>query len=136
MNRPSKRSVGLAIAAAIAGAAVTRAHAQAGSDPVVEQARSQGLVGEQVDGYLGFAKSPAADLKARVDAINIQRRAFYTDLAAKRGVTRQEVGSATTCELCPSRTAPGPPYATETAERNHGASETSVAVRVDASGGP
>src|SRR3546814_6585233 len=75
MNRPSKRSVGLAIAAAIAGVAVTRANAQDGSDPVVEQARSQGLVGEPVDGYLGFAKSPAADLKARVDAINIKRRA-------------------------------------------------------------
>src|SRR3546814_393466 len=116
MNRPSKLIVGLAIAAAIAGAAVTRAHAQAGSDPVVEQARSQGLVGEQVDGYLGFAKSPAADLKARVDAINIKRRAFYTDLAAKRGVTVQEVGAATACELFQSRIAPGEAYRTETGQ--------------------
>src|SRR3546814_11939464 len=59
------------------------------------------------DGYLGFAKSPAGDLKSRVDAINIKRRAFYTDLAAKRGVTVQEVAAATACELFQTRVVPG-----------------------------
>lgn len=113
MNRPSKLIFGLAIAAAFASVAVSRANAQAGSDPVVETARSQGLVGEQADGYLGFSKSPSADVKSRVDAINIKRRAFYTDLAAKRGVTVQEVAAATACELFQSRIATGESYRTE-----------------------
>src|SRR3546814_16109071 len=68
------------------------------------------------DGYLGFAKSAAGDLKSRVDAINIKRRAFYTDLAAKRGVTVQEVAAATACELFQTRVVPG-----EANRREHGA---------------
>src|SRR3546814_5312536 len=83
------------------------------ADPVVEQARAQGVVGEQADGYLGFAKSAAGDLKSRVDAINIKRRAFYTDLAAKRGVTVQEVAAATACELFQTRVVPGEAYRSE-----------------------
>lgn len=97
----------------VAGIAASGARAQGASDPAVEQARAQGLVGEQADGYLGFAKSPSGDLKSRVDAINIKRRAFYTDLAAKRGVTVQEVGAATACELFQNRIAPGEAYRTE-----------------------
>ncbi len=107
MNRSVKIILGLAIAAGMA----TAANAQA--DPVVEQARAQGVVGEQADGYLGFAKSPSADVKARVDAVNIKRRAFYTDLAGKRGVTVQEVAAATGCELFQTRVAPGEAYRSE-----------------------
>jgi uncharacterized protein YdbL (DUF1318 family) len=107
MKRPMTWLMGLALAAALGGTA------QAQTDPVVEQARAQGIVGEQADGYLGFAKSPSADVKSRVDAINIKRRAFYTDLAAKRGVTVQEVAAATGCELFSSRVAAGEAYRTE-----------------------
>jgi len=111
MKRHGHMLIGLAIAtAAFAG---TAALAQNASDPVVEQARAQGLVGEQADGYLGFAKSSSAEVKNHVDAINIKRRAFYTDLAAKRGVTVQEVAAATACELFANRVAPGEAYRTE-----------------------
>ena len=70
------------------------------ADPAVEAARASGLVGEQADGYLGIVKpGGASDLRARVDAINIQRRAIYTDTASvKPGVTVADVGAAAACQ--------------------------------------
>lgn len=88
-----------AAAAAIALLVAVPVLAQ-GADPIVEGARAAGYVGEQFDGYLGIVKSGgAADLKARVDAINIQRRAIYTDTASKKpGVTVADVGAAAGCQ--------------------------------------
>ena len=86
--------------------------AMAQTDPAVETARAAGQVGEQSDGYLGFPQPPSAALKAAVDAVNIKRRAVYTDLAAKRNVTIQEVAGATACELLTSRVGPGQMYRT------------------------
>lgn len=80
----------------IAGAA-GYARAQAG-DPAVQAAISSGIVGEQADGYLGFARSAGGDVRAKVEAINIKRRAAYTDLAAKRGVSVKEAAAATGCK--------------------------------------
>src|SRR3546814_2017425 len=56
MKRPVKLLMALAIAAAASGSALAQA-----ADPVVEQARAQGVVGEQADGYLGFAKSARSE---------------------------------------------------------------------------
>ena len=96
-----------------AGAALMLASpALAQADPAVEAARARGEVGEQADGYLGL-RSGGGDLKARVDQINIKRRAIYTDLAAKRGVSVADVGAATACELFGSRVAPGEYYKDE-----------------------
>lgn len=80
-----------------------------GADPIVENARTTGYVGEQADGYLGIVKSGGADsLKARVDAINIQRRAIFTDTAsAKPGVTIADVGAAAACQQFRNRVAVG-----------------------------
>lgn len=89
------------------------ARAQSGPDPVVESARKAGQVGEQADGYLGIVQSAPADLKARVDQINIKRRAVYTDLAAKRGVTVNDVAAAAACKLFESRVANGERYRDE-----------------------
>ena len=47
------------------------------------QLRASGQVGEQADGYLGMVGRPPADVRAQVDAVNIKRRAFYTDLAVQ-----------------------------------------------------
>lgn len=80
------------------------------ADPVVEAARTAGKVGEQADGYLGLVSGGDADLRARVDQINIKRRAVYTDLAAKRGVTINEVAGATACQLFSDRVGPGQFY--------------------------
>ncbi len=83
-----------------------------GADPVVEGARASGFVGEQADGYLGIVKPGGpAELKARVDAINIQRRAIYTDTAsAKPGVTVADVGAAAACQQFRNRVAVGNYY--------------------------
>ena len=44
---------------------------------------------------------------AEVDSINIKRRAAYTDLAAKRGVTVADVAAATGCQTLASRVKTG-----------------------------
>jgi uncharacterized protein YdbL (DUF1318 family) len=89
---------------ALAGLAVAQ------EAPAVAQAKSAGIVGEQLDGYLGFAKSPSPDVKAAVDAINIKRRAIYTDIAAKQNATVQEVATARGCEQLATRVRQGEAY--------------------------
>jgi uncharacterized protein YdbL (DUF1318 family) len=109
MNRRAKIMIGLGLAVAALGAGVAVAQAE---DAVVASARASGIVGEQGDGYLGFAKTPPADVKAAVDATNIKRRAIYTEIAAKPGsvATVQEVAAARGCEQLANRVAPGQPY--------------------------
>lgn len=98
------------LAAALLGAAGI-AYAQS-EDAAVASARASGIVGEQGDGYLGFAKAPSAEVKAAVDATNIKRRAIYTQIAAKPGsvATVQEVAAARGCEQLASRVGPGEAY--------------------------
>jgi uncharacterized protein YdbL (DUF1318 family) len=82
----------------IAAAALAVAAPALAADPVVEQALSAGKVGEQWDGYLGFVSPPSGDLKAAVDAINIKRRAGYTQVAAARNVTVDQFAQTTACQ--------------------------------------
>ena len=72
--------------------------------------RATGQVGEQADGYMGLVGSAPAALRARVDQINIQRRARYTELASQRGATIEEVAAATACQIFASRVGPGQYY--------------------------
>lgn len=72
--------------------------------------RASGQAGEQADGYLGVVGSAPASLRAQVDAVNIKRRAYYTDLAAKRGAKIEEVAATTACELFRTKVAPGQYY--------------------------
>jgi uncharacterized protein YdbL (DUF1318 family) len=74
------------------------------------QLRATGKVGEQADGYLGIVGTATGDLRAQVDAVNIKRRAFYTDLAAKRGAKIEEVAATTACEILATRVQPGQYY--------------------------
>lgn len=74
------------------------------------QLRASGQVGEQADGYLGLVGSAPGDIRAQVDAVNIKRRAYYTDLAAKRGAKIEEVAATTACELFRSKVGPGQYY--------------------------
>lgn len=76
--------------------------------PIVDAHRA-GAVGERFDGYLGFASRPSESLRRQVSAINIRRRALYTDLAAKRGVPPRTVAFAAGCVLL-SRLSPGGAY--------------------------
>ena len=71
--------------------------------------RASGKAGEQADGYLGVVEG-GGDVRAQVEAVNIKRRAYYTDLAAKRGAKIEEVAATTACELFRSKVAPGQFY--------------------------
>ena len=103
------RHLSIVAAAALMGMAGI-ATAQSAEDPAIAAARSSGSVGEQADGYIGIAHGGTPALKSAVDAINIKRRAIYTDLAAKRGVTVQDVGVARGCEQLAQRVEPGQAY--------------------------
>jgi len=98
MTRKTKILLALSLGAALLVGGAGYAYAQ-GGDPAVQSAIASGAVGEQADGYLGFAKAPSGDLQAKVEAINIKRRAAYTDLAAKRGVSVKEAAAATGCQI-------------------------------------
>jgi uncharacterized protein len=74
--------VGLGLALAIAPAA-------AGA---LEDAKSSGLVGERIDGYLGVVGSSApADVVQLVEQVNAERRAKYAEIAQKQGAPVEAV---------------------------------------------
>lgn len=99
----------LTASAALAGPAMAQ-------DAFLDQARASGQIGEQADGYVGAVKGASGELKARIDQINIKRKAAYTQLAEKRGVTVNEVAAATACELLSSKVGPGQYYRTESGQ--------------------
>ena len=79
-----------AIAPSILGTQVIAQSVDAKS--VVESAKAQGLVGEQIDGYLGFVKSDVPqNIRAAVNEINIKRKSVYTKIARDKGVSVSDV---------------------------------------------
>ena len=97
-------AIGLALAA---GAIATVARAQVSA---VAAAINAGTVGEQADGYLGVRGTVSATLKSEVEAINIKRRAGYTQLAEQRGVTVKDVAAAVGCKTLANRVGAGEAY--------------------------
>jgi uncharacterized protein YdbL (DUF1318 family) len=108
MNRQLKLilAAGIAVAAVAGGSSVAYAWFQDAS----AELRASGKAGEQADGYLGVVGSADASLRARVDAVNIKRRAYYTELAGKRGAKIEEVAATAACEIFASRVGPGQYY--------------------------
>ena len=100
--RHSKLIVAFGVAALAAGAAAAQ--------DASAQLRASGAVGEQADGYLGIVGDAPASVRDQVAAINIKRRAFYTDIARNRGATVQEVAVKTACELFENKVQPGQHY--------------------------
>ncbi len=84
------RNILAAVAAMFAAATLMTAYA---ADPVIEQAKAQGIIGEMYTGYLGIVdpSKASADLKRRVDEVNAGRLQAYTDVAQKNGQTVQVV---------------------------------------------
>jgi uncharacterized protein YdbL (DUF1318 family) len=95
MNR---RLATLAAALALGSAMAAAAPAMA-QTPAVDAARRGGIVGERFDGYIGIAGQASAGLRSQVGTINIRRRALYSNLAASRGVSPEEVGITAGCQL-------------------------------------
>lgn len=77
------------ILSALAAVALLVAPAAHAASAAIESAKASGIVGEQVDGYLGFVSGAAPDaaLQAEVDENNIQRRNLYTQTASQQGVS-------------------------------------------------
>ena len=99
-------AAGIAVAAAAGGTTAAFAMLQDAS----AELRASGQAGEQADGYLGVVGSASGDLRSQVDAVNIKRRAVYTDLAAKRGVKIEEVAATTACQIFATKVLPGQYY--------------------------
>ena len=76
------------------------------------QAKSQGLVGERLDGYLQLMNPGAPqDVKKMVESINAQRRAAYTDIAKRNNISTADVGRMTAPKAIAS-SPPGTPVQT------------------------
>lgn len=97
----------IGLAALAGGASHAAATAQAVSSA---QLRATGQVGEQWNGYLAIVGAATPALQSHVNAVNIRRRAAYTNLAARRGVQVQEVGATMACEILATSILPGQYY--------------------------
>lgn len=92
------KKIAVWFAAMFAAASLMVAHA---ADPVIEQAKAQGIVGEQFDGYLGIA-DPArasAEVRRKVDQTNAGRLAEYTRISQRTGESVQVVAGAMALKL-------------------------------------
>ena len=107
MTYRAKLIAAAAIGLAIASGAASIARAQAGA---VAAAIDAGTVGEQADGYLGVRGSVSASIRSEIEAINIKRRAGYTQLAEQRGVTVKDVAAAVGCKTLANRVGAGEAY--------------------------
>lgn len=101
--------IAIASALVLASTGIAAHSVTAQSYPALVEARRVGIVGERYDGYMGFAANPSDAVRRQVSAVNIRRRALYTDLATRRGVTPQLTGIATGCALL-ARLAVGEAY--------------------------
>jgi uncharacterized protein YdbL (DUF1318 family) len=85
------------------------AAAAAAQTPDVDAARAAGAIGERYDGYLGVAGPVSSTVRSQVAAINIQRRTLYSNLAARKHASPQDVGITAGCSLL-ARVAVGQAY--------------------------
>jgi len=99
----------VAVAAAMLALTIPLSAIAQARDPLYAAARSNGHVGEQVNGYLGFVAAPTADLKKVIEDINIKRRAVYADKAKTANATLEEYALTSGCLLI-SHTVPGEKY--------------------------
>lgn len=102
-------ALGLAAVASASGYAYAYA-AAAAAQTNSAQLRATGQAGEQANGYLGIVGEASAELRSRVSAVNIRRRAAYANLAGRRGVTIEEVGATMACEIFATAVLPGQYY--------------------------
>lgn len=73
----------------------------------LKTSKDQGWIGEQNNGYLGVVKNDApADVKALVADVNGQRKAQFSQIAAKNGITEAEAAAIFAREAA-ARTSPG-----------------------------
>lgn len=118
----------IAVASLLLAAALA-VPALAQSDPLA-QARAAGQIGEQADGYLGVVSgaSVSADARARMDQLNIRRRAAYTQRAQASNVSANEMAAAVACEIFSGRIPVGERYRDESGAWRQRTASAPVAV--------
>ena len=57
----------------------------------LQDAKSQGLVGEAPSGYLEAVTAPSAEIQALITSINSQRKAKYQEIATENKTTLQTI---------------------------------------------
>lgn len=73
----------------------------------LDEAKSQGLVGEKVDGYIAAViANPNAEVRELVKVTNDGRRKVYAELAQRNGITVEAVGIVS-AEKLHANAAPG-----------------------------
>lgn len=102
MNRAI--NLALCLAAALSLGAVSLGAApvlaqSAAAKAAVDTAKTNGVVGEQGDGYLGIVRGGDDNVRAAVAEINAGRAAVYRETAARTGVTPEAAGQATAQQL-------------------------------------
>lgn len=107
MTYRTRTFTGAAFAIALAFGAASVSQAQTGT---ISAAIDAGTIGEQADGYLGVRGGASPAVRAEIEAINIKRRAGYTQLAEQRGVTVKDVAAAVGCKTLASRVGAGNAY--------------------------
>lgn len=66
----------------------------------LDTAKASGLVGEQLDGYVGLVNVGApAEVKALVDDVNQKRREHYADIARRNGTEPRAVAALAGAKL-------------------------------------
>ena len=114
-DAPASRKAGaaaLAVLCVLAGASAPvilarPAVAQSASAKAeVDQAKAQGIVGEQADGFLGLVSGGDPAVRAAMAEINAGRAQAYRDAAARSGVSPETAGQATARQLA-ARVPPG-----------------------------
>jgi hypothetical protein len=59
----------------------------------LDEAKTRGLIGEKVDGYIAaVTPNASAELQALIESTNSGRRQVYMDLAKRNGITVEAVG--------------------------------------------
>ena len=91
--------LGVLVSGALLATLPLAAPAMAQRDPAYQNARTQGLIGEKPDGYLGIVGSATPDLERVVNDINLRRRAHYTQEAARLQATVEQFAFTTACNL-------------------------------------
>lgn len=118
-------------ALALSAGMLVAAQAWAQSDAaVLAPEKAQGLVGEQADGFLGFPPgvNVSADLRARVDQVNIRRRAAYTQTATQQNATVNDMAAAVACRIFRGRISVGERYRDEAGQWRQRTASQAVAV--------
>jgi uncharacterized protein len=102
----------IATALAVLSLAAAAGPAAAIEDPILNTAIEANKIGETADGYLATVDGAtvAADARARMDQLNLRRRATYTERAGQNSVTVEEYARSFACTLLVKNTPVGASY--------------------------